>query len=101
MRQFDVVKNRGASGFPYVVVLQHGLLSALNTRLVAPLAPASRVRTPLQRLNPVVNVEGRKFVALVHLAGAARVARLGAVVANLEARRAELLAAVEVVLGGV
>lgn len=47
------------------------------------------------------SVPAMDSAALVHLAGAARVARLGAVVANLEARRAELLAAVEVVLGGV
>lgn len=101
MRQFDVVKNRGSSEFPYLLVIQHDLLSELNTRLVVPLTPATGVRTPLNRLTPVVQVEGRRFVVLTQLAGAVRVSKLGPVVTSLDGQRASLLAAVEVLLTGV
>lgn len=52
--------------------------------MVVPLAPALSVRPPLNRLTPVVQVDGRKLVALTQLAGAVRVSKLGPVVASLE-----------------
>lgn len=100
-RQFDVVKNRGSTQFPYLLVVQHDLLSELNTRLVVPLATMANVRTPLGRLTPVLEVEGRRLVALTHLAGAVRTSKLGPVVASLAEQRASILAAVDMLLTGV
>jgi len=101
MRQFDVVKNRRSSDYPLVVVLQSDLLSGLSTRWVAPLALASALPRPITRLNPTLVVGGKKYVVLTQLAGAVRLEGLGAVVANVESHRAELVSAVDVLLSGV
>ena len=49
-------RTRGA--MPYVIELQANLLSDLNTRLVAPLAPARLYKGAIPHLNPVIDIAG-------------------------------------------
>ena len=101
--QFDVFANphpESARLHPYVVVLQHGALSAFNTRLVAPLI--SPTATPsFGRLMPEVSVEGSRYVVDVTNIGVMPAHLLQERVANLEDRRYDIVEAIDLVFNGV
>ncbi len=65
MPQFDYYRNPNPESrkwAPYIVDLQHEMLSTLATRIMAPLIVAGLRREPtMQRLNPLVSVEGRNY----------------------------------------
>lgn len=67
-RQFDAVANPdtdGAAHRPFLVVLQSDLVSGLSSTVVAPLVPRQQM-TGAQRLNPIVQVDGREFWLATH-----------------------------------
>jgi len=105
MRQFDVFKNpnpRTAKTVPWLLLVQHDLLSALETRLMAPLVPATSLgKQPISRLNPTFKVSGETVVLLAQQVGAVRTASLGKAVTNLEPHRSAIIGAIDVVLCGV
>lgn len=102
-QQFVVFRNwRNREAFPYLLVLQHDLLSELPTRLAIPLMKRRRGATlGVPRLNPVVEIEGADFVLMSHLLGTVALDKLQTRVSDLSARRSEIIAAIDVVLGGV
>jgi toxin CcdB len=102
-RQFDVFENPSARGRrerPFLVVVQSDVLSDRRTRVVAPLVALSELQ-PLARLNPVVEVEGRKFY--FHPAELAHISQdmLRDAIANLESERYRLIAALDLVFTGI
>lgn len=105
MSQFDVYRNPNPSSrsrIPFLLDVQSGLLDSLATRIVVPLCkPELLGGKGAERLNPELEVEGRKLLMLTpELAGVPRAA-LGEPVANLAAVRATILAAVELALSGI
>lgn len=66
MAQYDVYPNpshSGATGIPYVVVIQSDVLDGLATRMTMPLAlvdPAAKVPTALC---PVIVIKGKRLRA--------------------------------------
>jgi toxin CcdB len=105
MHQFDVFRNpnpRTAREVPFLVSLQHGLLDALETRLVAPLVPTRPLgRTGITRLNPVVVVNGQRYLILMQQLGAVRARALGRPVDTLESHRSVIIAAMDLLVSGV
>ena len=102
-RQFDVFANpdpESAETHPYFVVLQHDALSDLNTRLVAPLVKPKRLPF-FDRLMPAVNVKGSRYVLDVTNIGAIPAPLLEKAVANLEAARYDIVAALDLVFTGI
>lgn len=93
-------RTRGA--MPYVMELQANLLSDLNTRLVAPLAPARIYRGAIPRLNPVIDIAGEPHVLITNQM-AAMLARLlpAAPIANAEVHRYDIVAAVDFLVTGI
>ncbi len=102
-RQFDVFKNgKDKSRFPFLLLVQHDLLSQLSVRVVVPLTPQrSFGAQPITRLNPVFEVDGAAQVMLTQMLGAVPVSSLGRKVANLGAKRAEIIGALDVLFAGV
>jgi toxin CcdB len=104
MAQFDVHRNADAETrelFPYLLDLQHDLLSVLETRVVAPLATASVMGRPLSRLNPSWEIEGATVVlSTQELSGVPR-GLLGDVVTSLASDRERVLAALDLLFTGV
>lgn len=100
--RFEVFKNpSGSKTYPYVLVLQHELLEPLPTRLVVPLARKDELGAPaITRLNPQFVIERIPVVMLTQQLGAVPTARLQKRVGSLEARSAEILAAVDVLVSG-
>ncbi|MBV9991002.1 MAG: CcdB family protein [Alphaproteobacteria bacterium] len=103
IRQFDVFPNPlkgGGRDRPYVIVIQHPFFDDQPTRIVVPLVVVSAIR-PQLRLNPTVTVQRTtlyfsptEMFSLSH-----RMLRDS--VANLEADRDKLLAAIDLVFTGI
>jgi len=102
--QFDVYRNPDASTrarFPFLLEIQSDLLESLATRVVVPLAAAGDDTTPIARLMPVFEVDGRRVVMRTpEMAGIPRKA-IGAHVGSLAAQRHEIVAALDVLITGV
>jgi toxin CcdB len=101
MPQFDVFRNPRRGPYPLLVDLQSDLLAQLETRIVAPLAPRDRYpAAPPVRLAPLATVDGIEHVIVVPLAAAVHRSILGKPVGSLASRRAELIAALDLLFTG-
>ena len=102
-QQFDVFKNtRNTGQFPFLLLVQHDLLSALPVRVVIPLAPQSAIaHRPISRLNPVFEIGGTTTVMLTQLLGAVPTLSLGKRVTNLSGRRTEIIGALDILISGI
>ncbi len=58
MARFDVYANRSGTGF--LLDVQADLITKLNTRVVVPLIPLDIAPVPVDRLNPIFEVQGSK-----------------------------------------
>lgn len=97
MPQFDVYRNgnsRTKDTYPYLVDVQAGLLDGLQTRVVVPAAKMPALtRAPIERLTPLVSIEGEPLVLLTpQLAGVPR-SNLGAFVTNISEYRGDIISA--------
>jgi toxin CcdB len=102
-RQFDVFANPNIQGRrwrPFVVAIQSQFLARFRTRVIVPLVPKNEIK-PVSRLNPVVAIEGKEFyfhpVELAHIP----TELLREHVANLDADRDRLVAAIDIVFTGI
>lgn len=103
--QFDVYENKNPASrrrFPYLLDVQAELLDSLSTRVVIPLAArAESEAMVVSRLMPVLQLDGGDYVAFTpQLAGVGK-AHLGARVANLAVDRADIIAALDLLITGV
>jgi toxin CcdB len=96
--QYDVFDNpipRARRAFPFVAILQSELADTGRDRLVAPLAPRTRMSSTAGRLTPVVKVAGVEHVLLVPRMAAVSAADLRAMRDRLTAYRNEIVAALD------
>lgn len=105
MAQFDVYRNpnpASRSRIPYLLDVQSELLESLATRIVVPLCrPEVLGGKAAERLNPEVEIEGRRLFLLVpELAGIPRKA-LGERVANVAGQRRDIIAALDLLITGI
>ncbi len=105
MAQFDIYRNpnpASAKNIPYLLDVQSDLLSHLITRVVAPLSRPDVVSGKTARqLNPVFEISGEQLVLLTQEMAGVSIKPLGNAVANLQEKRADILAALDVVFSGV
>lgn len=102
MRQFDFFRNPdpvSARRRPYLIILQSDLLNVIDTVVVAPLAPVSRIKL-VPRLTPVVEIAGVDHAILVQDLAAIARSQLKRPLGNASAKRDELLAALDLVFLG-
>jgi toxin CcdB len=81
LAQYDVYQNRNGAG--YLIDVQSDLLDQLQTRVVIPLLPADDYPKPMQRLNPIVTINGVDHVLAAHFLAAITVSELGDLIQNL------------------
>lgn len=98
MARFDVYVNPGGNGF--LVDVQADLLSHLNSRLVIPLVPTRIAPTPMKVLNPIFQIEDTACLMLTQQMAAVSVQMLKRPVLNLNERRDEVVAAIDLLLQG-
>ena len=100
MAQFDVYKNANTATsqlFPYLLNIQHDLLSTLKTRVVVPLCSD---KTPITHLNPIFVIENTTvYMATSDMAGIP-LSSCGKVVGNLEEKRSEIINALDFLVSG-
>ncbi|MCP4470855.1 MAG: plasmid maintenance protein CcdB [Gammaproteobacteria bacterium] len=105
MPQFSVYRNqdkRSKNAYPYFVDVQNSLLSDLNTRLVIPFAkPAALNKTEVERLCPVVPIQGKDYVLLTNQLTSVPAAILSKEVASIEGFRYEILDAIDMLITGI
>jgi toxin CcdB len=103
MARFDVYRNPNPGSkdrIPYLLDIQANLLEGLATRLVVPLIAASELGPAIERLNPTLRVGSRNYVmATAEMAAVSRKS-IGEKAATLEAKSAEILAAVDFLISG-
>ncbi len=100
MAQFDVYLNNNEATvefFPYLLDVQHNLLSSLKTRVVVPLG--IRIE-PIRHLNPKLNVKGKDVVMSTAEMAGIPLSLLGKKVDNLEANRNEIIDALDFLVNG-
>jgi len=104
MARFEVRANLNRATrarVPYLVELQANMLSALDTRLVAPLVPAAEFGPVATRMNPEFRIGNRKFVMDTALMAGVPCKLLGEKVVSLADRSADILGAVDFLLSGI
>lgn len=104
MAQFDVYQNenpRSKTRIPYLLDIQHDLLSQLATRVVIPLVLQEALSVPADILNPVFTIEDRDVVlSTAELAGVDK-KQLGPVITNISQDRAKIVAAIDLLVTGI
>lgn len=105
MSQFDIYRNPSPESrewAPYIVDLQHEMLSALNTRIVAPLLTASPSgEQVMQRLNPIVCIRGKNYFLSTTEMASIPAKELSEVAGNLSQYRDDLLSAIDLIFTAV
>lgn len=105
MPQFDLYQNPNPESrkwAPYIVDLQHAMLSSLATRIMAPLVVAKPSGEPtIQRLNPVVSVAGERYFLSPTEMASVPVTELSEPSGNLLSYRDDLMAAVDLIFTAV
>lgn len=104
--QFDAYPTPGPAKafFPYVVDVQADLLSSLGTRLIVPLLPMQAGKaTPkaLTRLNPVVELAGKRYVLLANQIANISATRMRQPVGNLANQRQAIIETVDFLITGI
>lgn len=63
--------------------------------------PLDRAPKPAARLNPLIEIEGQTLSMVTQFAGSVPASNLKEVVCTLDARRYEIIGAVDILIGGV
>lgn len=98
MARHDVYPNPDGPG--YLLDLQSDLLSALNTRVVAPLMPQASAPQPAAWLNPIFEIDGEAVVLVTQFMAAVPCTILRTPVASLDAEHEAITRAVDMVIQG-
>lgn len=102
MARFDVYPNPAASErrhSPYFLDVQNNFINGLATRVVIPLRREASFAARARNLNPVVQVGGDAVVLDTAALGAVPLHELKKPVANLAARRDEIIEALDALFG--
>jgi len=100
MAQFKVYENShesGAERYPYVLDVQHEIVSSLETRLVIPLVSDLKRMT---KLNPVFEIEGRVMILSTTEMASVPLDMIGKEVADLSERSGEIINAIDFLITG-
>ena len=105
MAQFTAYENPNKTTrkiYPYLLDIQSNLLDDLRTTVVIPLCTTSLAgEAAITKLCPILEINGKRFVALTQqIAGIDRKA-LGKEICNLSRYRSEIIAALDFIVSGV
>ncbi len=105
MPQFTVHRNTNPAtkaAVPYLLNVQSNLLEDLGTRIAVPLYPAATMKgKTIQTLTPTFEIDGKQYVMMTpQLAGISK-KLLGASVADLFAKRDEIISALDLLIAGI
>ena len=98
MAQFDVHRNNGRSRiqYPFLVIVQSGLLRRWDRRVVIPMAVGVTI-DPDPQLTPAFEVDGMQAYLLAREVGNVPIAALGELVGNLDREADRIVNALDMV----
>ena len=99
-QQFDIclIKNDRA-GSTRVMILQHNRFEHLKTRIVVPLLPETS-GVPLGKINPVVLLDGEKWVLAFDQLATISTSHIGSVIASAKDQQSEFISAIDMMFVG-
>lgn len=97
MARYDVYR---APQIGYLLDVQSPFLGSLGTTVVIPLLPASSTPRAIERLHPLIEVEGEQHVLSTHLISAVPDTLLTVRAGNLSASHDEIVAALDMLFQG-
>lgn len=89
------------NGKQLVLNVQSDLLDGLSSRLVIPLVPLAEAHKPFQRLNPVFDLNGEKYVLYTEQLTAVDRHKLKPALASLEHHHQEIVQAIDFLMEGI
>lgn len=98
MSRFHVYRSRSQDQL--LLDVQSDFLESYATRVVVPLIAEQDFPPPARQLNPVVEIDGRRYVAAVHFLSAVPLASLGALVGDYSAQGDEFTRALDLLFQG-
>lgn len=98
MSRFGVYANPSGKG--YLLDVQADSMSHFNTRMVVPLMPLHAAPKPATTLNPLFEIDGAHYSMATQYMAAIPAKTLKSVVFSAESRRAEIVAAIDLLLQG-
>lgn len=98
MSQYGVYRNPEGNG--YVLDVQADVNSHFNTRIVVPLLPVDIAPKPAKTLNPLFELDGAQYSMVTQYMAAIPVKVLKDKLFNVTERRAEIVAAIDLLLQG-
>lgn len=102
LKQFDVCPNPDSASrtrFPFIVLLQHDVLSPLASAVVAPVARPG-TEPAIRGLTLEFEHGGEQWLVAVHQLAQIRRSRLPAAVASLADRRDKIMGAIDLIFSG-
>jgi toxin CcdB len=103
MAQFDVYENTDPTSqefIPFLLDVQHNLHQSLSTRTVVPLVRTRFLKENLEKLSPVLTVNGEEVLMSTPELAGYPVRDLGAKVASLSDERITIFSAIDFLLSG-
>ncbi len=105
MAQFDVYKNPSKATrkhYPYILDIQHTVISDLSTRLVIPLGRLESFDgRNMKTLAPIIDYEGESLILLTPQLASVPVNTLRKPIGSLEHFRNQIIAAVDFAITGI
>ena len=103
MAQFDVYENTDPASqefIPFLLDVQHNLHQSLSTRTIVPLVRTRFLKQNLEKLSPVLTVNGEEVLMSTPELAGYPVSDLGAKVASLSDERTTIFSAIDFLLSG-
>ncbi|MCZ3383539.1 CcdB family protein [Kosakonia sp. SOY2] len=102
--QYSVYRNKSNSrDFPFLLDVQSDIIGSMNSRVVIPLCPLAdyKDRRRVERLNPVLEIEGNSYLLLTHDLAGVSLAILGEEVCSMRAQREVIRNAMDFIFHGI
>lgn len=100
--QFDVYRApEGFGEIAYFLDVQSDLLRITETRILVPLMAKSVAPPPFGRLNPIVTLRGKQFVAQFQDVQSSSILDFGKPIENLSRQRLDFVTAFDMLLSGI
>lgn len=98
MDRFSVYPNPSGQG--YLINVQADFMSHFNTRVVIPLLPLDEAPKPANTLNPLFEIDGKRYSMVTQYMGAVPIKLLKNAVFSVDDRHDEVVAAIDLLLQG-
>ena len=84
----------------YLLDVQSDMLDHFKTRVVVPLLPVATAPSPMRKLHPIFEINGRKLVMATHLIATVATTELGESRLNLTKYHDEIVGALDMLFQG-